>query len=67
MCLLKRLRNLADSTEPSPGVVGACMCEAADEIERLRGLLNKTSANNRTKARELRRVKHTDREPRNED
>ena len=31
------------------------MFEAADEIERLRDLLNKTSA----KARELRRAKHT--------
>ena len=36
MGLVEKLRKLADSTEPSPGVVGACMCEAADEIERLR-------------------------------
>ncbi len=33
--------------------------DAADEIERLRELLNLTAANNRTKARELRRAKHT--------
>ena len=33
------------------------MFEAADESERLRDLLNKTSARNRTLARELRRAK----------
>ena len=45
-----------------PPGVPSLMETAADEIARLRELLNKTSANNRTKARELRRVKHTDRE-----
>ena len=57
--LVERARFLAVGQD---GPHSVTITELCDEIERLRDLLNKTSANNRTKARELRRVKHTDRE-----
>ena len=68
MNLVERLRRVSGNDIYLMGVPGTVnghelASEAADEIERLCDLLNKTSANNRTKARELRRAKHTLREP----
>ena len=58
--LVERARFLAAGQDDPHSVT---ITELCSEIERLREILNKTSANNRTKARSLRRAKHTDREP----
>ena len=54
--LVERARFLV-ACQDDPDSVS--ITELCDEFERLRELLNKTSANNRMKARELRRAKHT--------
>ena len=46
------------SVELEGDITQDTMFEAADEIERLRDLLNKTSARNRTLARKLRKETH---------
>ncbi len=37
--LVKRLRGLADQSDAPVAMTGACLCEAANEIERLRDAL----------------------------